>query len=256
MTRAQLAALLVREATTEIETAIRILWFFQRVEGVSPVLASSVVDFFGEHAISTPKKSRLQKKLFADRRVLRGPQQGYVRLRAAELERLDATMGVVPPGSDGDVTDMRPPDRKIFIGHGSSPAWRELKDFVHERLGLPWDEFNRLPVAGVSNVARLGEMLDEAAMAFLVLTAEDEVADGSVRARENVVHEAGLFQGRLGFSKAIILLEDGCSEFSNIRGLGQIRFPTGKISAAFEEIRKVVEREIGVVKSPRGARTK
>ena len=57
------------------------------------------------------------------------------------------------------------------------------------------------------------------------MTAEDEQPDGTLRARENVIHEAGLFQGRLGFEKAIILLEEGCEEFSNIEGLGQIRFP-------------------------------
>jgi predicted nucleotide-binding protein len=39
-------------------------------------------------------------------------------------------------------------------------------------------------------------------------------------ARLNVVHEAGLFQGSLGFKKAIILLEEGCEEFCNIVGLG------------------------------------
>jgi predicted nucleotide-binding protein len=64
-----------------------------------------------------------------------------------------------------------------------------------------------------------------------------------MNARLNVIHEAGLFQGRLGFQKAIILLEEGCEEFSNIHGLGQIRFPDGNISAKFEEIRKVLERE-------------
>jgi len=31
-----------------------------------------------------------------------------------------------------------------------------------------------------------------------------------------------LFQGRLEFHRAIILLEEGCSEFSNIVGLNQI----------------------------------
>jgi len=131
----------------------------------------------------------------------------------------------------------------VFIGHGRSAAWRELKDFMEARLRLPWDEFNRVPVAGVTNVARLSEMLDAAAIAFLVMTAEDEMADGGVQARMNVVHEAGLFQGRLGFSKAIVLLESGCTEFSNIQGLGQIRFPEGNISAAFEDVRRVLERE-------------
>ena len=75
------------------------------------------------------------------------------------------------------------------------------------------------------------------------MTGEDEQTDGKVRARENVVHEVGLFQGKLGFSRAIVLLEEGCEEFSNIHGLGQIRFPKGNIAAKFEDIRAVLERE-------------
>jgi hypothetical protein len=143
----------------------------------------------------------------------------------------------------GRQTPVRPSGTAVFIGHGGSLLWRELKDFIHERLGLPWDEFNRVPVAGTSNVARLVEMLDSAAIAFLVLTAEDEQADGALHARQNVVHEAGLFQGRLGFSKAIVVIEDGCEQFSNIEGLGQLRFPAGRISAVFEDVRRVLERE-------------
>jgi predicted nucleotide-binding protein len=131
----------------------------------------------------------------------------------------------------------------VFIGHGRASAWRELKDFVQDRLGLPWDEFNRVPVAGITNIARLAEMLDAGAIAFLVMTAEDELLDGEIQARMNVVHEAGLFQGRLGFTKAIVLMEDGCKEFSNIQGLGQIRFPKKNIAASFEEVRRVLERE-------------
>lgn len=132
---------------------------------------------------------------------------------------------------------------RVFIGHGQSSLWRELKDFVEDRLRLKWDEFNRIPVAGRTNIERLSEMLDSASIAFLVMTAEDEQPDGSIRARMNVIHEAGLFQGRLGFDRAVVLLEEGCDEFSNIHGLVQIRFPNGKIAAAFEEIRKVLERE-------------
>jgi predicted nucleotide-binding protein len=131
----------------------------------------------------------------------------------------------------------------VFIGHGRSMVWRELKDFVEDRLDLPVDEFNSIPIAGITTTARLSELLDAAAFAFLIMTAEDEQLDGKVRARENVVHEVGLFQGRVGFSRAIVLLEEGCEEFSNIHGLGQIRFPKGNISAKFEDIRAVLERE-------------
>jgi hypothetical protein len=146
---------------------------------------------------------------------------------------------------------MPAPGAKIFIGHGHSPAWRDLKDFIVDRLKLPYDEFNAEPVAGVSTVKRLSEMLDKAAFAFLVLTAEDERTGGQMQARMNVIHEVGLFQGRLGFEKAIILLEEGCQEFSNIAGLGQIRFRRGEIKSAFEEIRRVLERESIIPGSPR-----
>lgn len=74
-----------------------------------------------------------------------------------------------------------------------------------------------------------------------------------MHARENVIHEAGLFQGRLGFRKAVILLEETCQEFSNIQGLGQIRFRSGEIRAIFEEIRRVLERE-GILGTQQGAR--
>lgn len=131
----------------------------------------------------------------------------------------------------------------VFIGHGRNLIWHQLKDFIQDRLKVPVDEFNRVPVSGITNITRLSEMLDASAFAFLIMTAEDDQPDGRYHARMNVIHEVGLFQGRLGFSRAIVLLEEGCEEFTNIQGLGQIRFPKGKISAAFDDVRQVLERE-------------
>jgi predicted nucleotide-binding protein len=89
-------------------------------------------------------------------------------------------------------------------------------------------------------------MLSQAAFAFLVMTAEEEHRDASLHARPNVIHEIGLFQGRLGLQRAIVMLEEDCSEFSNIHGLGYIPFPRGDIAARFEHVRHVLERE-GIV---------
>ena len=86
-------------------------------------------------------------------------------------------------------------------------------------------------------------MLEESCMAFLIMTGEDEQADGSLRARDNVIHEVGLFQGKLGFERAIILLEEGCEDFSNIHGITYIPFPKGKINTTFGEIIRVLKRE-------------
>ena len=132
---------------------------------------------------------------------------------------------------------------KVFIGHGRSLVWLQLKSFLTDRLQLACDEFNAESVAGRTTTARLEQTLDEAAFAFLVMTAEDTHADSTAHARENVIHEAGLFQGRLGFERAIILLEDGCAQFSNIHGLTHIGFPKGNLEPALEKIRRVLERE-------------
>src|SRR5205814_7923294 len=106
-----------------------------------------------------------------------------------------------------------------------------LKDFIKDTLHLKPDEFNREPVAGYPTVERLHYMLSHAGFAFLIMTAEEEHLDSTIYARENVIHEIGLFQRRLGRQWAIVLLEEGCAEFSNIVGLIQIRFPKGDITA-------------------------
>ena len=132
---------------------------------------------------------------------------------------------------------------KYFIGHGSSLEWLKLKDFLEDTLGLPYEEFNRIPQAGNTTSNRLKEMLESCCMAFLVMTGEDEHTDDTLHARHNVIHEIGLFQAQLGYERAIILLEEGCEIFSNIDGITHIKFPKGNIRAAFENIREVLERE-------------
>ena len=178
----------------------------------------------------------------AGQEIERGKQQSIATLEGI-IERFQEELAASQEPSEPATLAGRAKSRRVFIGHGRSLLWRELKDFIQDRLTLPWDEFNRVPIAGVANTARLSELLDASAIAFILLTGEDELKDGTMQARMNTVHEAGLFQGKLGFTKAIILLVDGCDEFSNIQGLGQIRFPKGNIQAAFEEIRRVLERE-------------
>jgi predicted nucleotide-binding protein len=139
--------------------------------------------------------------------------------------------------------DSKSVGRKVFIGHGRNPAWMALDKFLDKDLHLEIVEFNSEPTAGGTIIDRLKAMLGSVGFAFLIMTAEDHVGkrkDG-IRARQNVIHEIGLFQGRLGFDKAIILLEEGCERFSNIDGLIYIPFPPGNIKAAFHDIRKTLE---------------
>ena len=86
-------------------------------------------------------------------------------------------------------------------------------------------------------------MLESCCIAFLIMTGEDKHTDNTLHARENVIHEIGLFQAQLGYERAIILLEEGCEIFSNIQGITYIPFPKGNIRAVFEDIRGVLKRE-------------
>ena len=78
------------------------------------------------------------------------------------------------------------------------------------------------------------------------MTAEDETKDNKMRTRQNVVHETGFFQGKLGFEKVAILKQDGVETFSNIDGLQYIPFSGNNINQTFTELQKMLKRE-GVI---------
>jgi predicted nucleotide-binding protein len=171
---------------------------------------------------------------------------GSVRNRVVEgiharLALLHALQVAVEDGAEPPAKSSR--SDRVFIGHGRAPEWREVKEFVDERLGLSVEEFNREAVAGLTAAQRLSTMLDRCTLAVAVMTAEDESSDGLRHARENVIHEIGLFQGRLGSRRTIVLLERGCHVFSNLAGVQHLPFEKGSVSSCFEDLRRSFERE-------------
>lgn len=144
-----------------------------------------------------------------------------------------------------NVTDADPQAKEhcVFIGHGRSSIWARLQIFIEKELHLKTVNYESESRVGDSIVPILEKMLSEASFAILILTAEDETTVGSKRARQNVIHEAGLFQGRLGFKKAILLRQEGTEEFTNIAGLQYISFSADRIDQTFYELRRVLKRE-------------
>jgi predicted nucleotide-binding protein len=137
------------------------------------------------------------------------------------------------------------PKPKIFIGHGGDPQWRDLKDHLHEQHEYDVVAYETGSRAGHTIRDVIADMLDKSSFAILVMTGEDRMDEGTVRARQNVIHELGLFQGRLGFTKAIVLKEEGTEEFSNINGVNQIRYTRGNIKETFGDVLAVLKREFG-----------
>jgi predicted nucleotide-binding protein len=136
---------------------------------------------------------------------------------------------------------------QVFIGHGRSKLWARVQVFLKDDLNLKTLTFEDESRTSESIVNILGEFLDKSSIAILILTAEDESAEGKLRARQNVVHEAGLFQGRLGFDKVIILKQEGVEEFSNIAGLQYIPFSGDNIEQCFYELQRKLKK-IGMTK--------
>ncbi len=131
----------------------------------------------------------------------------------------------------------------VFIGHGRNLQWRDLKDHLHEKHGYAVEAYEIGARAGHAIRDVLEHMLGSSSIAFLVMTGEEETTAGVLHARQNVIHEIGLFQGTLGFAKAIVLMEEGAEEFSNINGIQQIRFARGGIRETFGDVVATIRRE-------------
>jgi predicted nucleotide-binding protein len=144
------------------------------------------------------------------------------------------------------VKEPSKPDEKpvnIFIGHGRSKAWEELRSHLQDKHSYKVEAFESGARAGHHIRDILEDLLSSSSLALLVLTGEDETADQHTRARQNVIHETGLFQGRLGFSRAIVLLEEGVEEFSNMAGIQHVTFPKGHIRGTYGEVLAIIKRE-------------
>jgi hypothetical protein len=139
-------------------------------------------------------------------------------------------------------------DRKsftVFVGHGGNPAWRELKDHLRDLHHYSIDHYERVSNSGLPIWSRVHMMLQNATMAVIVLTAEDIGGDEGqrVRARQNVIHELGLCQGRFGVTRTLPLVERGVEIPSNILGLEHIPFDAGRIREAFGHVLAAIRRE-------------
>ena len=169
-----------------------------------------------------------------------GPSRDSIESLFEVFERRAADCMVPNTADEAADSRTRP---TVFIGHGQSALWKDLKDHLQDQHGYPVEAYEAGARAGHVIRDILQEMMASSSLALLVLTADDRAADGTYRARQNVIHEAGLFQGKLGFSRAIILMEDGVEEFSNIAGIHQIRFSKGNIKEIFGDVLATIRRE-------------
>jgi len=171
-----------------------------------------------------------------------------VQVQAPNREAIERLMGLfeaAAPSSGLPVPKAAapplPPPPAVFIGHGNSAAWKLLADHLRDQHGYEVQAYEIGARAGHTIRDILDDLMSRSSFAVLVMIGEDKDATGKVHPRQNVVHELGLFQGRLGFTRAIVLLEEGTEEFSNIHGIQQIRFTN--IRETFGDVLATLRRE-------------
>jgi predicted nucleotide-binding protein len=140
---------------------------------------------------------------------------------------------------------QRPPPEPatIFIGHGHSRAWKDLKALLDEQLGYRVEAYETGARAGHTIRDHIESMPSKSSFAILVTTAEDTWQEGTSRTREQVIHDVGLFQGRLGFDRAIVAIENGVEPFSHLQGIHQLQFRRGNIREIYGEVLATLRRE-------------
>lgn len=160
--------------------------------------------------------------------------RGYIERHEVERlkEDLEYIFEVRSHSELGDHAEAPKPE-SVFISHGSSNDWREVQDYIEKDLQIGTLELAQEPNKGRTILQKLDEESDRCSYAVVVMTGDDDVGYEKPRARENVMHEIGYFQGKYGLRGICLLYEEGTNIPSNIHGLVYIPFPKGLVRATF-----------------------
>jgi hypothetical protein len=127
--------------------------------------------------------------------------------------------------------------------HDGNPQWQAVREFSERKCGLPTYELSSVTVAEHDLAELMREHLAQCSFAICLLSATGRASAGHSRVDQKIVHQAGILQGRYGFGRVAMLVEEGCEMFSNIAGLIRLDFPPGRVDSTFLELERVLQRE-------------
>ena len=176
----------------------------------------------------------------------------YLGLQLARFKTVRARSGrfTLPDPGRGFLGDLEmlntaevPTARGVFLVHHDSPYRAVVRRFIENDCGLPVYEMTTADIAESGFAELLREQAPRCGFAICLLGKTETMADGRARADQNVVYQAGFFQGRYGFGRVALLSEEGCEGFSNVAGIVHLDFPPDHVDATFIELRRMLQRE-------------
>lgn len=203
--------------------------------------ATGAGDVFAAAVLSSLTSTRLRIELGA-----------YLGLSLAQVKAAQTSAGelALPDLSRGFLerietvkTPESPAAKGVFLVHHESPYLDIVRNFIQEDCGLRVYEISSADIATSGFTTLLGEQLPRCGFAVCLLGKSEAMADGRARADQNVVYQAGFFQGKYGFGRVALLTEEGCDGFSNIAGIVRLDFPSSQVDTTFIDLQRMLQRE-------------
>jgi predicted nucleotide-binding protein len=97
---------------------------------------------------------------------------------------------------------------KIFIVHGHNEEMKLTAARLIEKLGLKPIILHEQPNKGRTIIEKFERLTQDISFAIVLLSADDEKADGKYQARQNVILEWGYFIAKLGRENVVALYDE------------------------------------------------
>lgn len=166
------------------------------------------------------------------------PKMHYARSQVEGLIRDINQLFEIRANSELEQPKVKASLRRVFITHGNTDEWRKVQPFIEKDVKLETIELAQEYNGGQTIIEKLIANGDRCDSAVIVMTGDDVGGDGKPRARENVMHEIGFFQGRYGRGRVILLHEEGVNIPSNLFGVVYSAFPKGTVEASFHLLQR------------------
>ncbi len=142
------------------------------------------------------------------------------------------------PGAETSVRESVGGVPNVFISQGGRAAGRALAEGL-ERNGFVVKTYERPGNRRDATRSLLEALVQGRDFAVLLYLDEDEDAHGGRRAREHVLHEVGLFQGRLGLERAVIVRQEGLEPLDRSHAVPEVGFR--------QDPREVLDELVGMI---------
>ena len=174
--------------------------------------------------------------------------QGVVEISAEAMKLganyfLDKNLKTFFPKLEVKVEEiLRTRRANVFLSHGHNELLKlKLKDFLRTKLGKMPIILSEEPSRGLTVVEKLERVSEICCFAVILMTKDDQQNNGGLRARQNVIHEIGFFQGRYGRKNVVLLAERGVELFTNISGIIRIEFDAEHFEECYEPLRSELD---------------